>query len=451
MFFLMNRYVVGVGATVAALFLSSSLWAAPHGGGRGGAPHGSRAIASPHPPHGGSSHIPNHHAPSLRLGPGIHVGPGGVHVDLGFHGGPGRYVGPGGPHHPPYGWYHGHWSHPGPRPWPWWGPAGWFSAGLIGGAVIWDAPWRWGYWPYYNPYCVEVVVIDGATIDYSRPVVAAPEPQQAATTAMSATDQQVAALLESARAAFAGADYSAAMTLVNQSIAKKPTGRASHEFRSLILFATGKYRDSAAAAYAVLAAGPGWDWATLAGFYPNVEVYTAQLRALERHRNEHQNLPEVRFLLAYHYMTCGHDDAAAVELKEAVRLNPKDQLAAQLLAGIAGTSATASPHDAQPAETIETPSPVEAAKLVGQWSASREDGSSFALTLTASTYSWKYTQNGKSQEFNGGYTFADNLLILKQNGNPVMIGQVSMPAEGQLRFKLAGDNPNDPGLLFSRK
>ena len=33
--------------------------------------------------------------------------------------------------------------------------------------------------------------------------------------------------------------------------------------------------------YAVLSVGPGWDWTTLISLYPNVDVYTAQLRALE--------------------------------------------------------------------------------------------------------------------------------------------------------------------------
>ena len=33
--------------------------------------------------------------------------------------------------------------------------------------------------------------------------------------------------------------------------------------------------------YVVLTAGPGWDWATMVGLYPDVDTYTRQLRALE--------------------------------------------------------------------------------------------------------------------------------------------------------------------------
>ena len=48
--------------------------------------------------------------------------------------------------------------------------------------------------------------------------------------------------------------------------------------------------------------------------------------------------PEMRFLLAYQYMSCGFSDAAVAELKEVVRLSPKDQLSAQLLAALSQRS-----------------------------------------------------------------------------------------------------------------
>ena len=64
-----------------------------------------------------------------------------------------------------------------------------------------------------------------------------------------------------------------------------PNDTVLHEFRGLVLFALGRYKEAAAADYAVLSAGPGWDWTTLSGLYPNVEVYTEQLRALEQYQN----------------------------------------------------------------------------------------------------------------------------------------------------------------------
>ncbi|MEN6458070.1 MAG: tetratricopeptide repeat protein [Thermoguttaceae bacterium] len=355
--------------------------------------------------------------------------------------------------HPVYGWYHGDWHDHWNRPWHY-GPVGWFSVGFMAGAVVWDAPWYWGYWPYYNPYYTEVVVVPGGVvIDYSRPIVVAAPPAGSIAAANQATlDAEASRLLEAARSSFSRGDYPMAMLQVNQAIAKQPNDGVLHETRALILFATKQYKAAAAAAYAVLSVGPGWDWATLCGFYPNPEVYTSQLRELEQYRNANPNMPELHFLAAYHYMTCGHADAAARELQAVVQLNPKDQLSKQLLAGLSGQAAPTETVPS-PAATPTTPAlPVSAAALAGNWDASRPDGSTFDFTLTETgTYSWKYTRGGQTQEFTGAYSVAEGLLILKRNGNPVMIGQITLTDPNHFNFKLAADNPADPGLAFSRR
>lgn len=71
--------------------------------------------------------------------------------------------------------------------------------------------------------------------------------------------------------------------------------------------------------------------------------------------------------------------------------------------------------------------------------------------LTGSAYSWKFTKSGKVQSYTGECTIADGLLILTQNGSPVMIGQVTFSDASHFNFKLTGENPADPGLAFSRK
>jgi tetratricopeptide (TPR) repeat protein len=194
-----------------------------------------------------------------------------------------------------------------------------------------------------------------------------------------------------------------------------------HEFRGLALFALKRYQEAAGAVYAVLSVGPGWDWTTLSSLYPNVEVYTEQLRALEEYRKQNPKSAEAHFLLAYHYLTCGHTDAAAKEFKEVISLNPKDQLSAQLLASLSTPTGAEEP---KPVEPAAPPKPVDAAGLVGNWKASRPDGSTIALGLTqGGKFTWKYAQKDKPQEFSGDYTVADNLLILKQGTNPVMVGR----------------------------
>ncbi len=223
----------------------------------------------------------------------------------------------------------------------------------------------------------------------------------------------------------------------------------AHQLRALALFALKRYKESAAAIYAVLSAGPGWDWATLSGLYPDVNIYTEQLRALEAYAKSNPNSAEARFLLGYHYMTDGFPDVAAGQFKTAARLNSNDRLSAQIAESLGKTEPTvvpAPPAAATPAK------PVDAAGLVGQWTAKRPDGVTISLSLTKDgKYTWKFVQNDKPQEFSGAYTVADNLLILKRGDTPVMVGQVTPLADGGFNFKLPGENPLDTGLTFGKQ
>jgi tetratricopeptide (TPR) repeat protein len=287
-------------------------------------------------------------------------------------------------------------------------------------------------------------VIGGLTIDYSQPIAAAPaEPPAGPGLAADEASQ----LLDAARDAFLHGNYPAALKRVDRAIARNPADPLPHEFRALVCFALKRYKEAAAGAYAVLSAGPGWDWTTLSGFYTDVNIYTQQLRALEEYVKAHPREPDVRFLLAYHYLTCGYSDAAAQQLKAAVALNPRDQLSAQLLASLTA------PQGAEPAEAPPAPpaQPPDAAGLVGDWQAQQPDGSTILLRLMAdSTYVWRFTRQGQTQDHSGSYSLADNLLVLKQGGAAVMVGQIALLADGRLSFKLVGGNPSDPGLTFSR-
>jgi len=59
-------------------------------------------------------------------------------------------------------------------------------------------------------------------------------------------------------------------------------------------------------------------------------VFTDQLRALERARNDKPDSPALRFLLGYEYGYLGYPKQAVQELEQAVKLNPEDKLASQL-------------------------------------------------------------------------------------------------------------------------
>ena len=229
------------------------------------------------------------------------------------------------------------------------------------------APWAWGYLPYSNPYCGEPVVVEGATIDYSQPLaLAAPAGGDADS---QSTSDQATELVDAAHDAFYQGDYAGALKQCDQAIALQPNDALLHEFRGLALFALHRYDEAAGAVYAVLSAGPGWDWTTLTSFYPEVNVYTEQLRGLEEYTSANPNSAALRFLLAYHYMICGHDDAAADQLEAAVQLDPKDRLSAQFLDDAEAGDAKATTAAAQPAAPAK---PMDAAALVGDWKASRE-------------------------------------------------------------------------------
>jgi tetratricopeptide (TPR) repeat protein len=340
-----------------------------------------------------------------------------------------------------HGNWHGHWNHP------WHNYPGWWGAGLATGIAISALPWSSGYYSYSNPYYAPPAVAQDTAIDYSQPILAAGQSTAAPGDPAALTSaEQASDLFDAARSSFMQGDYGTALAKVNSAIGLVPNDPSLHEFRGLVLFATKQYKDSAAAIYAVLSAGPGWDWTTLSSLYPNVETYTAQLRSLEAYRNANPKVAEAWFLLGYHYLTCGETDQAATEFKEVVRLNPKDELSAQLLASL-----VSQPGDAQPPQPSAPAAPVSASSLVGKWQANRPDGGSIGLDLTKdSKFIWKYAQQDKNQEFSGTYSVADNLLILNKDNNPVMVGQVRPLADRSFNFKLAGNSPSDPGLTFNK-
>ena len=345
-------------------------------------------------------------------------------------------------------WHHGDWHGNWNNSWSG-QPMGWGMGGYWDGGGYSSIPWSWGYWPYYNPYYTSPGIVGGFSYDYSQPIVVA---QAAAlppgTPAGLTAEGQATPLLDAARASFMQGDYQAALVQVDQAIVLVPNDTVVHELRSLVLFALGRYKEAAAADYAVLSTGPGWDWTTLSGLYPNVDVYTAQLRALEQYAKTNPAASDAKFLLAEHYLTCGYTDAAAAQLKEVVRLNPKDQLSAQLLHSIS-TPDTATP--AVPIQPVAPTQPATAASLAGNWTATRADSATIKLALAADgKFTWATDQNGKPQQQSGTYTIADNLLVLKQGDKPMMVGQVASVANNRFNFKLAGDNLSDPGLTFVR-
>lgn len=391
--------------------------------------------------------------PAVIVQPGVGTRP--VIVGGNSYGGRDNY---GHYHRPQYyngGWYHGDWHSNWnnswkSRPYSW---GGWNAGNVqVSGAAV-GSPWRYGYWNYSNPYYTHTNNAP-AYINYSRPIIAttmfADASGQAGGYGLNpANQEQAIQAFAVARSAFFQGDYVTAQAQIDQALSLAPNDTVMHEFRALVLFATQQYRPASGAIYALLSSGPGWNWTTLIGLYPNVEVYTQQLRVLERICIQNPQASEAHFLLAYHYLTAGHTDAAAEEYQAVLAVNPRDTLSAQLLTSLTGPAAGAAVAQLNPNVPVQQ---VDPRFLIGNWSAARNDGSSFNLRLgNDGTYRWGYAQPGaRPQEFAGTYTLTDNVLVLTQNNQPAMVGQVTPLANNSFNFKLAGGDVNDPGLNFQR-
>jgi uncharacterized protein (TIGR03066 family) len=334
-----------------------------------------------------------------------------------------------------------------------------------------------GYGYYGNYYC-DSGYSGPSYYDYSQPIpVTNQQPDAtAATTTDAAADPAVAAAndpppspevqagtshMDLARAAFQKGDYAAASSEIDQAIQALPKDAALHEFRALVQFATKNYKQAAATLYAVLAAGPGWDWATLSGMYADTTTYTDQLRALEEYVKANPSATDAKFVLAYHYLTCGHTESAKTQYEEILKLQPKDLLTAQLAKLVGGDpnepkrdSPTPQPPDAEaeaaPENQPTPPSAIDAAQVVGKWTAKRADGSTFGLDLTPdSKFTWSFQQGKKKQEFGGKYSVDGAILVLERTDGAQMPGLVTMSSTG-FNFKLYGGSPDDPGLDFRK-
>jgi tetratricopeptide (TPR) repeat protein len=356
------------------------------------------------------------------------------------------------------GWVHGYWNgHDNPY-WGWrtpyWGAWGLgLGAGLGWGLSAWgfgSSLYGMGYMPYSNPYYDAYygggAAVAAAPYNYGQPIdtTAAPADESTVSPAM--------ALFDAGRTSFQQGNVADALARSDEALAKLPGDTTLHEFRALCLFALGRYDEAAAGLYAVLSVGPGWDWATLVGLYPGVDVYTTQLRALESYCREHRDSASARFVLAYHYLTQGHAEAAVGILRDVVALRPGDGLSARLLKQLdppkEATAATPAPT---PAAAPDDTTPPAGASLAGTWNSQPAPDTRIALTVQPDGgFTWKVIQKGQPRTFSGKSAYGEGMLTLAQEQGPALVGRVGWKDANHITFHVVGDGPDDPGLLFSR-
>lgn len=333
-----------------------------------------------------------------------------------------------------------------------WGLAAWTL-----GSLAYDT----GYYSYRNPYQAPPVRTRTTVINYTQPlsVVASreePEPEEVALTAQ----EQSTLAMERARAEFADGDYLAALQSTDEAISHAASDTALHEFRALCLFALGRYGDAAGVLNPVLASGPGWDWETMAAFYPDADVYTGQLRKLETYVESNTESPDAHFVLGYHYLVAGYIDESFAMFDQVVTLQPNDRVAVQLRNLAESSSPNAEEEDPEVATSVAEPAPsdipevavepIEPTDLEGGWKAASTDGKSITLTLDpAGTFTWNYEGADQGKVLEGDWSIDEESRLVLASTDVQMVADTSLDGD-TLLFVLAGSPVGDPGLSFER-
>ena len=359
---------------------------------------------------------------------------------------------------------------------PTWSASNYGSWGL--GSVASD----WLYSGYTNPYYSTYLLTQPATTapvvyDYSQPINVATAAPSA--TIVDSTEQ----VFSAARDSFKAGDYQRAVDLSDQVLTQTPNAAVVHEFRGLSLFALKRYDEASAVAYAVLSAGPGWNWSTLVGLYPDVDTYTNQIRALEGFVRSNPGSASGQFLLAYHYLVQGHEDAAAAQFEKVTRLEPKDQLSASFVKALKKVSEAAPMASAAPPQAPVPPGPAPAsgasaqppaakgndqpstqsqsataeppppppASMAGTWTAKPAPEVTIVLKLTKDgAFTWEVDSKGQKQIIEGKAGFKDGTLALVQPNGPPLAGKVTEDGPDKFVFAPPGANDKDKGLTFTR-
>jgi hypothetical protein len=362
-------------------------------------------------------------------------------------------------------WYHGAWNNN-------WG-SNWYAP-LAWGAVGWGlGSWYnsgYGYGgEYYNPYYDTGVA--SVPYDYSQPVVvtnyivaddgsqAPAQPATAAATAATAAapppppNEAALSQFDQGLADFKGGDYRQALNRFDASLKQLPGDPVVHEVRALAQFALGDYKSAAAGLNSLLASAPGMDWTTMSSLYGSADDYTQQLRRLESHCQSNTKDAAAHFVLAYHYLVTGSQEAAIDALKVAVREQPKDTTAKRMLDSLApptqsATAASLPPAAAPPAAAADAEGHTD---LVGKWEAKGGDATIELTIGDDSQFTWKATQAGKPPlELKGELVTTSDMLVLDNQEQGSMVGRVKSAGPDKWQFALAGGPPNDPGLSFQR-
>jgi hypothetical protein len=170
-------------------------------------------------------------------------------------------------------------------------------------------------------------------------------------------------------------------------------------------------------------------------------------------------------VLAYQYLTDGYAEQAVDQFKVVEKLQPKDQIASQMVkqlqkvpdSGATGSAdGTVAATDAVPsppvdAATASAAPPLKQGTLDGGWTAQANGGTTITVNYAdGKTFSWKVSQQGKDRTIAGKYSYVNGILTMVQDQASTMVGEVNFTDDTHFTFKVLGGGPEDPGLTFTK-
>jgi Tetratricopeptide repeat len=328
------------------------------------------------------------------------------------------------------------------------------SFGFVNPWLYNSLAYRYGYRSYFNPYCTHVHTYP---YNYTQPIYlvsysTSPTYSSNSYSVISTSETTIQNQFSSARTAMRNQDYTSAISILDEIIESNPSDTVAHEMRALALFAVGNYGDAAATLNSLLSVAPGWNWDTMAGFYANVDTYTAQLRKLESFASTRSDDAASQFVLAYHYLVTNYPDAARAKLQRVVELQPRDKVSQELLKGLSrGEDAQEEiPPPIPNSDVEEVRAPDVALDLVGTWKGTRED-QPFELTLDdTGNFTWITGVDQEKQTITGTYSLAGDALTLNDGTDGLMVARLTATSQDGFNFALVGAPKDDKGIDFTR-
>ena len=259
----------------------------------------------------------------------------------------------------------------------------------------------------------------------------------------------------------------------------------------MCLFALKRFDDAAAVDYAVLTAGPGWNWTTMAGLYPNVEYVHRPAPGGRSVREGQSQFDRAHFpaWISLHGSGAsrGRGDAVrgrspASAQRDAFRTVREgfEKAAEPVAVAIAAAPAAAQPEAAPaqaPAVATATPGGGAAAPPAGPQGdqavtaeaaeqpapppppapdgrhlegAARSGCGDYPHMQEDGEFAWEVDSKGQKQSLAGKAGLKDNELALFQQEGPPLIGKVTQTEPNKFVFAPTGSGDKAPGLTFTK-